>query len=97
MATVKHRQHLQKQDKAQKNLKKTLPTSIPNHTDVFSPETKIPFVSQVSFYVAQKKKELAGLNSQQKAIESNIQKLEEQKNRVTENLMQYIPKRKTLC
>jgi hypothetical protein len=68
----------------------------PKSPDVFSPETKIPFVSQVSFYVAQKKKQLAGLNSQQKAIESNIQKLEEQKNRVTENLMQLSQREKPL-
>ena len=57
-------------------------------TDDFSPETKIPFISQVSFYIAQKKKELARLNTQQKTIESNIQKLEEQKNTATENLSQ---------
>jgi hypothetical protein len=68
----------------------------PKSPNVFSPETKIPFVSQVSFYVAQKKKQLAGLNSQQKAIESNIQKLEEQKNRVTENLMQLSQREKPL-
>ena len=62
------------------------PNLNPKSTDDFSPETKIPFISQVSFYIAQKKKELARLNTQQKTIESNIQKLEEQKNTATENL-----------
>ena len=62
------------------------PNLNPKSTDDFSPETKIPFISQVSFYVAQKKKELARLNTQQKTMESNIQKLEEQKNTATENL-----------
>ena len=69
-------------------LKKIAPDLNPKSTDDFSPETKIPFISQVSFYIAQKNKELARLKSQQNTIESNIQKLEEQKNRATENLNQ---------
>ncbi len=69
-------------------LKKIAPDLNPKSTDDFSPETKILFISQVSFYIAQKNKELARLKSQQNTIESNIQKLEEQKNRATENLNQ---------
>jgi hypothetical protein len=67
----------------------------PKSTDDFSPETKIPFVSQVSFYIAQKKKELAILSSHQKAMESNIQKLEEQEKRATENLNQISQREKS--
>ena len=67
-------------------LKNTAPTLIPKSTDDFTPETNIPFISQVSFYIAQKKKELARLNSRQKIAEGNIQKLEEQESRATENL-----------
>jgi hypothetical protein len=66
----------------QKNITKLNPKS----TDGFSTETTIPFVSQVSFYIAQKKKELARLSSHQKAMESNIQKIKEQESRATENL-----------
>ena len=69
-------------------LKNTAPNPDPKSTDDFSPENKIPFVSQVSFYVSQKKKELARLSTQQKAMESHIQKLEEQEKRATENLGQ---------
>jgi len=77
-------------------LKNTASTLNPKSTDDFTPETKIPFISQVSFYIAQKKKELAILSSHQKAMESNIQKLEEQEKRATENLNQISQREKSV-
>ncbi len=51
-----------------------------------SSEIKIPFISQVSFYIDQKKKELVNLTSHQKTIEKDIQKLEVQKSTAIDNL-----------
>ena len=78
-----------------KEFQKNITNLNPKSTDDFSPETKIPFVSQVSFYIAQKKKELARLSSQQKTIESNIQKIKGQKGRATENLNQISQREKS--
>ncbi|MGN6628493.1 MAG: hypothetical protein ACTHKJ_01290, partial [Candidatus Nitrosocosmicus sp.] len=52
----------------------------------FSSEIKIPFVSQVSFFISQKKKENERLIIQHKNIEKNIQILKQQENKTKENL-----------
>jgi hypothetical protein len=53
-----------------------------------SAEIQIPFISQISFHIDQKKKECAYLESYKKRLKDDIQKLETQKNRSTCNLRQ---------
>ena len=52
----------------------------------FSSEIKIPFISQVSFFISQKKKELEKLTENQKNIKKNIYNLKQQENKTKENL-----------
>ena len=49
-------------------------------------ELKIPFVSQVSFFISEKKKDLEKLNNNQKIIEKNLKSLKEQESKTIENL-----------
>src|SRR6476469_2611256 len=49
-------------------------------------ELKIPFVSQVSFFISEKKKDLEKLNNNQKSIEKNLKSLKEQESKTIENL-----------
>ncbi|MER5176113.1 MAG: hypothetical protein ABJB76_04275 [Candidatus Nitrosocosmicus sp.] len=66
------------------NLKPTIDNSSSSSSS--SSEIKIPFISQVSFYIDHKKKELVNLTSHQKNIEKDIQKLEVEKSTVIDNL-----------
>jgi hypothetical protein len=63
-------------------------------TDSSSFEIKIPFISQVSFFISQKKKELESLAENQKNIEKNMQTLKQQENRITENINKLIQNEK---
>ena len=51
-------------------------------------EIQIPFISQISFHIDQKKKECAYLESCKKRLKDDIQKLEAQKNNSSYNLSQ---------
>lgn len=54
----------------------------------------IPFVSQISFFIPQKKKEVDKLNNHQKNIENNVYYLKVQENKARENLNKTIQKEK---
>ena len=58
-----------------------------NKTDSLS-DIKIPFISQLSFHIDQKKKECANLESYKKRLKEDIQKLEIQKNKSIYSLSQ---------
>ena len=69
----------------------------PNPVDNYSlsaSDIEIPFISQVSFYIDQKKKEIFKLNNHQKTIEKDIQSLQNQKSTAIENLKQITAKEK---
>jgi len=55
---------------------------------------RVPFVSQVSFFISQKKKEIDKFNNHQKAIEKNLRYLKEQENKTIRNLDTIIQKEK---
>lgn len=59
-----------------------------------SSEIKIPFISQVSFFISQKKKELEKVEINQKDIEKNIQDLKQKENKTRENLDKIIQNEK---
>jgi hypothetical protein len=52
------------------------------------PDINIPFISQISFHIEQKKKEYADLKLYKKRLKEDIQKLEAQKNRSSHSLSQ---------
>ncbi len=58
-----------------------------NTTDSLS-DIKIPFISQLSFHIDQKKNECANLESYKKRLKEDIQKLEIQKNKSISSLSQ---------
>ena len=47
---------------------------------------KVPFVSQVSFFITEKKKEIDKLNNHQRAIEKNLRLYKEQEKKTIKNL-----------
>ena len=55
---------------------------------------KVPFVSQVSFFITEKKKEIDKLNNHQRAIEKNLRLLKEQEKKTIKNLDIIIQKEK---
>jgi predicted nucleic acid-binding Zn-ribbon protein len=52
------------------------------------PDINIPFISQISFHIEQKKKEYTDLKLYKKRLKEDIQKLEAQKNRLSYSLSQ---------
>ena len=60
--------------------------SINSSSSSLTTEIKIPFVSQVSFFISEKKKEMSVLNNNQKTIEKNLKSLKEQESKTIENL-----------
>ena len=51
-------------------------------------EIRIPFISQISYYISQRKNENKGLENYQKTLKDDIKKLNIQKNTIVENLNQ---------
>ena len=68
--------------------------SINSSSSSLTTELKIPFVSQVSFFISEKKKEIEILNNNQKTIEKNLKSLKEQESKTVENLNTIIQKEK---
>jgi hypothetical protein len=58
----------------------------------FSSEIKIPFVSQVSFFISQKKNEIEKLTVHQKTMEKNIKVLKEQEKKTSDNFRKILKK-----
>jgi hypothetical protein len=65
-----------------------------NNYSLSASDIEIPFISQISFYIDQKKKEISILNNHQKTIEKDIQSLQNQKSIAIENLKQITAKEK---
>ncbi len=59
-------------------------------------EIQIPFISQISYYISQKKKENVKLENYQKNLKDDIKKLEIQKNKVIDSLNQINQNEKTV-
>ncbi|MDQ6723094.1 MAG: hypothetical protein M3Z01_02345 [Thermoproteota archaeon] len=72
----------------------TKPNAISKLKDDFHGQIKIPFTSQVSLYISQKKQEYSKLEIYQKNLEDNIKNLEIQKNTITDKLDQLYKKEK---
>ena len=53
-------------------------------------ETRIPFISQISYYISQKKNEIKGLENYKKTLKYDIQEMQTQKNVEDKNLNQII-------
>jgi len=65
-----------------------------SYIETLTSETKVPFVSQVSFFISEKKKEIDKLYNHQKAIEKNLKYLKEQENKTKNDLDTLIQKEK---
>jgi hypothetical protein len=65
------------------NDEKTTDSSI----ETLTSEIKVPFVSQVFFFISEKKKEIDKLYNYQKAIEKNVQDLKVQEKKTIEILI----------
>jgi len=63
----------------------------------FTSDIKVPFVSQVSFFIAKKRKEIYKLNNHQKSIEKNIQSLKEQERKTKNDLNTIAQKQRFLA
>ncbi len=72
----------------------TNPNAILKLKDDLQGQIKIPFTSQVSFYISQKKQEYGKLESYHKTLKGDLKKLEIQKNTVIDNLDQIHQKEK---
>ena len=62
--------------------------SYSDHTTDSLSDIKIPFISQLSFHIDQKKNECANLESYKKGLKEDIQKLDIQKNKSISSLSQ---------
>ena len=65
-----------------------------SYIETLTSETIVPFVSQVSFFISEKKKEIDKLYNHQKAIEKNLKYLKEQENKTKNDLDTIIQKEK---
>ncbi|MER5174222.1 MAG: hypothetical protein ABJB76_12545 [Candidatus Nitrosocosmicus sp.] len=66
----------------------TNPNAISKLKDDLQGQIKIPFMSQVSFYISQKKQEYGKLENYYRTLKDDIKKLEIQKNKIIDNLDQ---------
>jgi hypothetical protein len=82
-------QQQQQQQQNEKENELPISSSKLKKDDTLASEIKIiPFISQVSHYITQKKKEYGKLENYQKNLKDDLKKLEIQKNKVTYNLNQ---------
>ncbi len=72
----------------------TSPNAISKLNDDLQGQIKIPFTSQVSFYIFQMKEEYGKLKNYYRILKDDIKNLEMQKNKVINNLDQIYQKEK---